>query len=149
DLEPPICCSRLTSKEGKDLTNRNNVLVSQREPFIFDLICRPLWKIYLAWLIVNQQTRHGMVRFSKETFLQRERSSNVVSEPIRTAAYLPEVVITAAADYFHGQVSYDQPKGRVRPFCIQERYQLTGRVLNCPQSIAELSLYFRFRDDIL
>lgn len=52
----------------------------------------------MAWLIVNQQPRHRMMRFAQKELLQCKRYGHMVGEPVSATADLPKVIVPGAAD---------------------------------------------------
>jgi hypothetical protein len=149
DLQPPFCRPRLRPQKSESFANGDNVLVPPGGGLCRVLVRRSFRKIHLARLVVDQQPRHGMMGFGEKEFLQGERHRNVIRKPVGAAAYLPEIVIAASADYFNCLIVDDQPDRRVRPFRIEVRHELARRVRDPAKGIAEFAADIGFGNDLL
>src|SRR4051794_21565754 len=104
DLKTPLRGKNLLTKQPEDLTHSGNIFVSpfRSLSFFVRAFGTSLWKIHLARLVKYEKSRNCMINIAQKEFLQRNHESNVIGEPIRAAADLPQIVVAAPPNDLHG-----------------------------------------------
>src|SRR5574337_606679 len=100
NLHPAICTVDDVIEECEHLSHSHHIFIL---PFRLGRIGSRTFdptrgKVNLTWLIVNKESGDRMMRQSKEVSLQCQSQSNVISEPIRSATNLPEVIVPRTSD---------------------------------------------------
>lgn len=79
DLQPIPRSRDLFAQKREDLPHRDDIFIAPRYRIGSAIPCSPPRKIDLTRLVVNQETRDGMMRKVEEEYLKGERQCNMVS----------------------------------------------------------------------
>ncbi|PYF02231.1 hypothetical protein BJ122_11315 [Rhodopseudomonas faecalis] len=89
DLQPIPRSRYLLAQKCEDFSHSDYIVITPSHRVRAGISSGPPRKIDLTGLIVDQETRHGMMRKVKEEDLEGERQSDVIGQPVGAAADFP------------------------------------------------------------